>query len=216
MNDQNDDDYVLEEDESYPFLIRRKLEEGLEASREFLDSVQERAKEYFSDPDNRERVIEEGTKIIGILSGWVDKKTRRKMRVVKDQKDLKPGDILGVSRGMYEHYAVYIGNGEVIHYAAETSDFRGGAAIRRAPFQNFLGTAKSYFVVCFPEDIFCFSAEETVRRAEEKLGETKYSLISNNCEHFAIWCKTGCTESQQVETAIQKITEIITVVVDNS
>ena len=28
--------------------------------------------------------------------------------------------------------------------------------------------------------------------------EEKYSLISNNCEHMAIWCKTGRAQSSQV------------------
>ena len=38
---------------------------------------------------------------------------------------LEPGDIIGVSRygGTYEHYAVYIGNDRVIHYAGEGGDF---------------------------------------------------------------------------------------------
>lgn len=44
-----------------------------------------------------------------------------------------------------------------------------------------------------------FSAEETVERAKSRLGENKYSLAFNNCEHFALWCKTGLRESSQVE-----------------
>ena len=43
-----------------------------------------------------------------------------------------------------------------------------------------------------------YSSEETVQRAYSRLGEKKYSLISNNCEHFAIWCKTGRAQSSQV------------------
>lgn len=47
-----------------------------------------------------------------------------------------------------------------------------------------------------------YSAEETVQRAYERLGEDKYSLLFNNCEHFAIWCKTGISQSHQVEEII--------------
>ena len=41
--------------------------------------------------------------------------------------------------------------------------------------------------------------EETVERARSKLGEKGYDLVKNNCEHFAIWCKTGVHESHQIE-----------------
>ncbi|MBZ9634683.1 lecithin retinol acyltransferase family protein [Clostridium sp. FP1] len=43
-----------------------------------------------------------------------------------------------------------------------------------------------------------YSPEETVQRAHERMGESKYNLVTNNCEHFAIWCKTGISESHQV------------------
>ncbi len=43
-----------------------------------------------------------------------------------------------------------------------------------------------------------FSHEETVERARSRIGEKKYSLGLNNCEHFAIWCKTGMKESSQI------------------
>lgn len=43
-----------------------------------------------------------------------------------------------------------------------------------------------------------YSPEETVARARSRLGETSYNFFTNNCEHFAIWCKTGVSESLQV------------------
>ena len=42
------------------------------------------------------------------------------------------------------------------------------------------------------------SAEETVSRALSKLGERQYNVATNNCEHFALWCKTGVHESHQI------------------
>ena len=41
-------------------------------------------------------------------------------------------------------------------------------------------------------------ADEVLARARSRLGEKKYCLLSNNCEHFARWCKTGLHESDQV------------------
>ena len=53
-----------------------------------------------------------------------------------------------------------------------------------------------------------YSPEETVRRAESRLGERNYSITMNNCEHFAVWCKTGVSESTQVENFLAKIRDI--------
>ena len=44
----------------------------------------------------------------------------------------------------------------------------------------------------------CFSADEIVARAECRIGEQKYDLFENNCEHFANWCRSGQSESHQV------------------
>ncbi|MCE9979674.1 MULTISPECIES: lecithin retinol acyltransferase family protein [Leclercia] len=43
-----------------------------------------------------------------------------------------------------------------------------------------------------------FSPDEVVERARKEIGEQQYSLLFNNCEHFAVWCKTGLLESEQV------------------
>jgi hypothetical protein len=43
----------------------------------------------------------------------------------------------------------------------------------------------------------------SVHRALGRLGEQRYNLIFNNCEHFAHWCKTGRHRSAQVEGWLQ-------------
>ena len=147
---------------------------------------------------------------------------KEKMERLLSDDFLRPGDVIGVSRGAYEHYAIYLGNAEVIHYAGENTDFKGRVSIHKAPFSDFIKDSKDYFVVSFEEkypvkihastkfisggvidynsisQYSIYSAEETVKRALSRLGETKYSLIQNNCEHFAMWCKTGVAESIQV------------------
>lgn len=49
------------------------------------------------------------------------------------------------------------------------------------------------------DNLRLYSPEETVKRATNRLGERKYSLLFNNCEHFAIWCKIGLSKSEQIE-----------------
>lgn len=41
------------------------------------------------------------------------------------------------------------------------------------------------------------SLEECVRRARSKIGCSDYGLLDNNCEHFAVWCRTNVAESAQ-------------------
>ena len=135
---------------------------------------------------------------------------------------LRPGDVIGISRGAYEHYGIYSGRGKVIHYAGDTTDFKGTVSIHEAPFDEFLKNNADYFVISFegkyPVKIHSstkfvsggyfdcggiewkskYSAKETLERARSRIGETKYSIINNNCEHFAMWCKTGTSESTRV------------------
>ncbi|MCK8828263.1 lecithin retinol acyltransferase family protein [Natroniella acetigena] len=54
-------------------------------------------------------------------------------------------------------------------------------------------------------DYKLYSPSKTVRRAKSKLGKKKYNLVVNNCEHFAIWCKTGIKESHQVNKVLDKL-----------
>ena len=39
---------------------------------------------------------------------------------------------------------------------------------------------------------------QAVERAAGRIGERRYNLALNNCEHFANWCATGVAVSHQV------------------
>lgn len=115
---------------------------------------------------------------------------------------IKPGDILGVNRGLYWHYGIYAGKGSVIHYVAQKGDFGNYISVQKTSFKKFRKRSSCY--VCrlpksFTGTYQVFSPEETLERAESRLGETEYDLFSNNCEHFVLWCKTGYGESGQAE-----------------
>ena len=192
---------------------------------------------------------------------------------------LYPGDILAVKRfnGIYSHFAVYIGEGKVIHFAATDGDFNGGdITIHEAPFSEFLKNDKDFMILNFSEinlnkknkparnfrrlfaagfsgkkvalsalamlnpitaatasvgaviplissasifaleklfeklrkedntEIRIYSPDETVARAKSLCNSNKkYNLFNGNCEHFAIWCKTGVWKSMQVEQVLE-------------
>ncbi|WP_411682897.1 lecithin retinol acyltransferase family protein [Clostridium thailandense] len=155
------------------------------------------------------------------------------------------GDIIGVDRGIYQHYGVYIGNNRVIHFAPKNSDSDfdwlnpQNVEIREDDMSKFLGDSNEYFVfdcesknkhrLKFNTQAFVgnaslfknfmslfdsrellevYTPKETVQRAKSRLGETGYSLDINNCEHFAIWCKTGIHKSVQVDTVLKVLVKI--------
>lgn len=91
--------------------------------------------------------------------------------------------------GVYQHHGIDCGDGTVIHY--RKTDV---AEISRTSMASFAGGKPVYvkhYAVCYVPDA-------VVQRAESRLGERKYNLIANNCEHFANWCKTGVNESAQL------------------
>jgi hypothetical protein len=91
--------------------------------------------------------------------------------------------------GVYEHHGIDCGDGTVIHYR------KGTETITRTSLEEFTDGrpiyAKHYKVSYIPDVV--------IRRAESRLGEQQYNLLYNNCEHFATWCKTGVSRSEQVE-----------------
>jgi hypothetical protein len=94
------------------------------------------------------------------------------------------------------HHGIDCGDGTVIHYAGENGLWEN-VAIRRTSMAAFSGGAEVHTVrysSAYPPD-------EVVCRAESRLGERSYNLVSSNCEHFARWCKTADHLSEQVRDA---------------
>ena len=61
------------------------------------------------------------------------------------------GDIVAVSRnnGLYYHYGIYIGGGEVIHYAPHEGENAKSVCIHKVDFRVFLDGAISYEILTF-------------------------------------------------------------------
>ena len=105
-------------------------------------------------------------------------------------------------QGVYEHHGIDCGDGTVIHYRkpSETVERTSLATFARGN-QIYV---KQYAVG------FCFILDVVVQRAESRLGERKYNMLFNNCEHFANWCKTGISDSKQVRNFIPAIEKLNT------
>lgn len=104
--------------------------------------------------------------------------------------------------GVYQHHGIDIGDGHIIHYRKPSE------IIEKTPFETFSRGNKVY-IRQYPRG-FSFIPELVLERAFSRLGEQKYNLLFNNCEHFATWCKTGINESKQVQDFIPTIKKLDT------
>ena len=104
------------------------------------------------------------------------------------------GARLVVSQRGYRHHGIYAGRGLVIHYAGLITYPRG--RIEEVALEDFVGNRPMH-VEHVPESL---PAEDTVRHARSRLGECRYDLLRNNCEHFCNWCQIGEARSLQIDS----------------
>ncbi|XP_053382262.1 uncharacterized protein LOC128549514 [Mercenaria mercenaria] len=140
--------------------------------------------------------------------------------------DIKLGDLIQLRRmkGLFAHWAVYVGDGDVIHLAPPPSKMElcsviasssgvttisgeeidmwlfGSIKVRR---DKLTVVAKGSAIVVNNEcdsdpGMTPFPGEIIVKRAESKLGTNDYNLLTWNCEHFATWCRYGKAVCKQL------------------
>ena len=100
--------------------------------------------------------------------------------------------------GVYEHHGIDCGDETVVHYR------KGTETIERTS-KAYFTDGKKVYVKRYP---LRYIADNVIQRAVSKLGERKYNIIFNNCEHFATWCITGVSYSQQVKNFIPLLNHI--------
>ncbi|MDO6354611.1 lecithin retinol acyltransferase family protein [Caloramator sp. CAR-1] len=100
---------------------------------------------------------------------------------VKSINQLKEGDHLFVDGkigpDIYTHHGLYVGDGYVIHY--------DNGLVCEVTYEEFASGRKVYVL----DSPIIYSRETVVYRARMRLGENKYDLFFNNCEHFVRWCR---------------------------
>ena len=122
------------------------------------------------------------------------------------------GAHLKCARRGYSHHGVYAGEGTVVHYAGLHRIgqrfwrlWRAGP-VQEVPLDEFaIGDA----VEIVEHAEARYSREEIVRRARSRLGEARYRLVSNNCEHFCNWCVSDEPRSEQVERTLRRLTQAL-------
>jgi hypothetical protein len=98
-------------------------------------------------------------------------------------------------RRWYTHHGISVGNGRVIHYAGLSRSLRP-APVQEVSCEEF-ADGHAMWVAQTPDASYV--GEDAVRRAYLRLGEDRYRVMTNNCEHFCAWCLYGKGRSEQVE-----------------
>jgi hypothetical protein len=105
------------------------------------------------------------------------------------------GSHLVTPRRGYLHHGIYVGARQVVHYAGFTHGLRRGP-VEEVPFADFARAQRVWVRSDEPSD---FDVQELICRARSRVGEARYRLLTNNCEHFCEWCLHGTARSFQVE-----------------
>jgi hypothetical protein len=118
--------------------------------------------------------------------------TQPSIRQIDDEPAL--GTELITRRSGYAHHGIYAGDGRVIHYAGFAKSLNRGP-VEEVSLEQFAG---GHEITLRHNVAAKFGGMEAVRRARTRLGEDRYRLLTNNCEHFVSWCLHGQARSQQV------------------
>eukprot|EP01051_Picozoa_sp_SAG22_P013100 SAG22_NODE_1431_length_4441_cov_1.510134_5_plen_184_part_01 len=140
--------------------------------------------------------------------------------------DLRPGDHIAIESGLlgikrcFTHHGIYVGDGTVIHFS-NVSDpacypANNGWQLARVKVAPLVDAAAGFAPPDRRADITVVGysspscpataggepvedpPQQTVQRAQALVGAGSYNLVWRNCEHFAVYCKTGKGKSLQV------------------
>jgi AraC-like DNA-binding protein len=99
----------------------------------------------------------------------------------------------------YTHHGIYVGASQVVHYAGLSRGLCRGP-VEEISLSSFAARHAVGVIAGRPQK---FDAREVVRRARSRLGEDRYRLLTNNCEHFCEWCLQGERRSYQIEACLE-------------
>ena len=111
-----------------------------------------------------------------------------------EQEPLLGSHVVTPRRG-YLHHGIYVGSGNIVHYAGLAPGLHRGP-VEETSLARF---ARGRAVWVRSDAPPTFSRREVIHRARSRVGEDRYRLLTNNCEHFCEWCLHGEHRSYQVE-----------------
>ena len=108
------------------------------------------------------------------------------------------GSHLVTPRRGFVHHGIYVGGGNVVHYKSVVRH------LRRIPVEevSLASFAQGCGIWVRAHAELRFDRTEVTRRARSRLGESRYRIFTNNCEHFCEWCLRDEHRSDQIENLL--------------
>ena len=105
----------------------------------------------------------------------------------------KPADIIRIKvKNDIYHYGIYISDDEVIQYGLASDIFKTNKEDVKVISTSINDFKCNSFVevriYSFIEKLKKNKTDIIIKKAKDRLNETKYDLINNNCEHFVNEC----------------------------
>ncbi|XP_042274201.1 phospholipase A and acyltransferase 4-like [Thunnus maccoyii] len=130
--------------------------------------------------------------------------------VKMDANEPEPGDLIEFSCGVYKHWAVYIGDGDVVHLvtpdissSAASSTVSGGSVrgqVKKNKLKDVINGKDWKINNLHDHKWKPRPKQKIVKDAVLWVGEAvEYSVTDRNCEHIATLCRYGKPESRQAE-----------------
>ncbi|XP_038620303.1 phospholipase A and acyltransferase 3-like [Tachyglossus aculeatus] len=125
-----------------------------------------------------------------------------------------PGDLIEIFRMCYKHWAIYVGDGYVVHLVPPSEYAGAGASSIMSALTDKALVKKELLYDVVGRDRYRVNNKhdtvhqplppsKIVQNAEEQVGrEVLYKLTSENCEHFVNELRYGVPRSDQVRDAL--------------
>ncbi|NWT78692.1 HRSL1 enzyme, partial [Lanius ludovicianus] len=122
----------------------------------------------------------------------------------------KPGDLIEIDRPLYQHWALYVGDGYVINvtpvdegvpslFVSTASIFTRKAKVKKQLLKDVVGNNRWRVNNKYDHSRTPLPVEEIIQHAEELIDqEVTYDVLGSNCEHFVTLLRYGEGVSHQV------------------
>ncbi|XP_063800952.1 phospholipase A and acyltransferase 2-like isoform X4 [Pseudophryne corroboree] len=116
----------------------------------------------------------------------------------------KPGDLIEFQRFAYQHWGIYVGNGEIVHltdqdgWSSLSSAFGETAVVKKDRLERVAAGCVYKVNNKYDQKRRPYPPTKIVRAALEQVGKRlQYSVTSANCEHFVTELRYGDGFSDQ-------------------
>ncbi|XP_036908878.1 phospholipase A and acyltransferase 4 [Sturnira hondurensis] len=136
-----------------------------------------------------------------------------------------PGDLIEIFRLGYQHWALYVGDGYVVHLAPPCEYPGAGissvgsvlcnmAEVKRELLTDVVGDCAYRVNNKLDKELNPLPVKEILRSAKRMIGKkVEYDITRKNCEHFVTKLRYGEPRCQQIQNAFMMLTGALGLVV---